>query len=155
LPHVQVLHVAREKVPNLDYGMTFGQEGAQEPPFLEGNTESITLLVPKAAEEILYFAVSNDTLHVSVVPHAAVIEGTVPSTGVLWEGAVRFFQEERLRALGFISNQQAHGKSLQRTHGRTNHRLTRARAVAEYPPLRVVSRTTWPRHASTPGWRSD
>ena len=42
LPHMQVLHVAREKVPNPNYGMTFGQEGAQEPPFLEGNIEVAT-----------------------------------------------------------------------------------------------------------------
>jgi hypothetical protein len=99
LPQVQVIHVAREKVPNPNYGMTFGQEGAQEPPFLDGNIESITLLVPKAAEELLYFAVDNGTLHISIVPHLAVIAGASPSTGVLWEDIVRFFQEERLSAL--------------------------------------------------------
>jgi len=86
-PQVRVIDVARERVPNPNYGMTFGQEGAQEPPFLEGNLESITLLVPKAAEELLYFAVDNGTLHISVVPHAAVLEGASPSTGVLWEDA--------------------------------------------------------------------
>jgi hypothetical protein len=99
LPQVQVIHVAREKVPNPNYGMTFGQEGAQEPPFLDGNIESITLLVPKAAEELLYFAVDNGTLHISIVPHLAVLAGASPSTGVLWEDIVRFFQEERLSAL--------------------------------------------------------
>jgi hypothetical protein len=104
LPHVQVIDVARERVPNPNYGMTFGQEGAQEPPFLEGNLESITLLVPKAAEELLYFAVDNGTLHISVVPHAAVLEGASPSTGVLWEDVVRFFQEERLHALGVVTD---------------------------------------------------
>jgi hypothetical protein len=104
LPHVQVIDVARERVPNPNYGMTFGQEGSQEPPFLEGNLESITLLVPKAAEELLYFAVDNGTLHISVVPHAAVLEGTSPSTGVLWEDVVRFFQEERLHALGVVTD---------------------------------------------------
>jgi hypothetical protein len=104
LPHVQVIDVTREKVANPNYGMTFGQEGAQEPPFLEGNLESITLLVPKAAEELLYFAVDNGTLHISVVPHAAVLEGTSPSTGVLWEDIVRFFQEERLHALGVVTD---------------------------------------------------
>jgi hypothetical protein len=104
LPHVQVVDVARERVPNPNYGMTLGQEGAQEPPFLEGNLESITLLVPKAAEELLYFAVDNGTLHISVVPHAAVLEGASPSTGVLWEDVVRFFQEERLHALGVVTD---------------------------------------------------
>jgi hypothetical protein len=99
LPQVQVIHVAREKVPNPNYGMTFGQEGTQEPPFLEGDIESITILVPKAAEELLYFAVDNGTLHISIVPHVAVLAGTSPSTGVLWEDIVRFFQEERLRTL--------------------------------------------------------
>jgi hypothetical protein len=103
LPQVQVIHVAREKVPNPNYGMTFGQEGAQEPPFLDGNIESITLLVPKAAEELLYFAVDNGTLHISIVPHLAVLAGASPSTGVLWEDIVRFFQEERLRTLGVIT----------------------------------------------------
>jgi hypothetical protein len=103
LPQVQVLNVTREKVPNPNYGMTFGQEGAQEPPFLEGDIESITVLVPQAAEELLYFAVDNGTLHISVVPHAAVLEGASPSTGVLWEDIVRFFQEERLRAIGAIT----------------------------------------------------
>jgi len=103
LPQVQVIHVSRKKVPNPNYGMTFGQEGAQEPPFLEGDIESVTILVPKAAEELLYFAVDNGTLHISVVPHLAVLEGTSPSTGVLWEDIVRFFQEERLRALGVIT----------------------------------------------------
>jgi hypothetical protein len=104
LPHLQVIDVTREKVANPNYGMTFGQEGAQEPPFLEGNLESITLLVPKAAEELLYFAVDNGTLHISVVPHAAVLEGASPSTGVLWEDVVRFFQEERLHALGVVTD---------------------------------------------------
>jgi hypothetical protein len=103
LPQVQVINVSREKVPNPNYGMTFGQEGAQEPPFLEGDIESITILVPKAAEELLYFAVDNGTLHISIVPHAAVLAGASPSTGVLWEDIVRFFQEERLRALGVIT----------------------------------------------------
>jgi hypothetical protein len=70
---------------------------------LEGDIESITILVPKAAEELLYFAVDNGTLHISVVPHVAVLEGTSPSTGVLWEDVVFFFQEERLRALGMIT----------------------------------------------------
>jgi hypothetical protein len=65
--------------------------------------ESITVLVPQAAEELLYFAVDNGTLHISVVPHAAVLEGASPSTGVLWEDIVRFFQEERLQALGVIT----------------------------------------------------
>lgn len=88
LPQVQVIHVSRKKVPNPNYGMTFGQEGAQEPPFLEGDIESVTILVPKAAEELLYFAVDNGTLHISVVPHLAVLEGTSPSTGVLWEDFV-------------------------------------------------------------------
>jgi hypothetical protein len=100
---VQVIDVTRERVPNPNYGMTFAQEGAQEPPFLEGNLESLTLLVPRAAEELLYFAVDNGTLHISVVPHAAVLEGASPSTGVLWEDIVRFFQEERLRAMGAIT----------------------------------------------------
>ena len=95
-----MINATREKVSNPNYGMTFGQEGAQEPPFLEGDIESITILVPKAAEELLYFAVDNGTLHVSIVPHAAVLAGASPSTGVLWEDIVRFFQEERLRALG-------------------------------------------------------
>jgi len=104
LPQVQVIHVGREKVPNPNYGMAFGQEEAQEPPFLEGDVESITILVPKAAEELLYFAVDNGTLHISIVPHAAVLAGTSPSTGVLWEDIVRFFQEERLRALGVITS---------------------------------------------------
>jgi hypothetical protein len=99
LPHVRVIDVGREKVPNPNYGMTYGQEGAQEPAFLEGDVESITILVPRAAEELLYFAVDNGTLHISVVPHAAVLDGAPPSTGVLWEDVVRFFQEERLRAL--------------------------------------------------------
>jgi len=103
LPQVQVIHVGREKVPNPNYGMAFGQEGAQELLFLEGDVESITLLVPKAAEELLYFAVDNGTLHISIVPHTAVLAGTSPSTGVLWEDIVRFFQEERLRALGVIT----------------------------------------------------
>ncbi len=103
LPQVQVINATREKVPNPNYGMTFGQEGAQEPPFLEGDIESITILVPKAAEELLYFAVDNGTLHISIVPHAAVLAGASPSTGVLWEDIVRFFQEERLRALGVIT----------------------------------------------------
>lgn len=103
LPQVQVIDVTRKKIPNPNYGMTFGQEGTQEPPFLEGDIESITILVPNAAEELLYFAVDNGTLHISVVPHAAVLEGTSPSTGVLWEDVVRFFQEERLRALGMIT----------------------------------------------------
>jgi hypothetical protein len=104
LPQVEVIHVAREKVPNPNYGMTFGQEGTQEPPFLEGDIESITILVPKAAEELLYFAVDNGTLHISIVPHVAVLAGTSPSTGVLWEDIVRFFQEERLRSLGVITD---------------------------------------------------
>jgi hypothetical protein len=43
-------------------------------------------------------------LHISVVPHAAVLEGTSPSTGVLWEDVVRFFQEERLHALGVVTD---------------------------------------------------
>jgi hypothetical protein len=103
LPQVQMIDVTRKRVPNPNYGMTFGQEGAQEPPFLEGDIESITILVPKAAEELLYFAVDNGTLHISVVPHVAVLEGTSPSTGVLWEDVVFFFQEERLRALGMIT----------------------------------------------------
>lgn len=103
LSQIQVMHVTRKKVANPNYGMSFGQEGAQEPPFLEGDIESITILVPTAAEELLYFAVDNGTLHISVVPHIAVLEGASPSTGVLWEDIVRFFQEERLRALGVIT----------------------------------------------------
>jgi hypothetical protein len=104
LPQVEVIDVSREKVPNPNYGMSFGEEGEQEPPFLEGDVESITVLVPQAAEELLYFAVDNGTLHISVVPHAAVLEGASPSTGVLWEDIVRFFQEERLQALGVITS---------------------------------------------------
>jgi len=104
LPQVEVIHVARERMPNPNYGMGFGEEGSQEPAFLEGDIESITLLVPKAAEELLYFAVDNGTLHLSIVPHIAVLEGTSPSTGILWEDIVRFFQEERLRALGVLTD---------------------------------------------------
>jgi hypothetical protein len=104
LPQVEVIHVARERMPNPNYGMGFGEEGSQEPVFLEGDIESLTLLVPKAAEELLYFAVDNGTLHLSIVPHIAVLEGTSPSTGILWEDIVRFFQEERLRALGVLTD---------------------------------------------------
>jgi hypothetical protein len=104
LPQVEVINVTRERIPNPNYGMGFGgEEAAAEPAFLEGDIECVTLLVPKTAEELLYFAVDNGTLHLSVVPHAAVVEGPSPSGGVLWEDVVRFFQEERLRAWGLIT----------------------------------------------------
>jgi hypothetical protein len=103
LSHARVIHVTREKVPNPNYGMTLGQEGAQEPAFLEGDIESVTVLVPRFAEELLYFAVDNGTLHISIVPHAAVQAGTESSTGFTWEDFQKLFQQERLNALGVMT----------------------------------------------------
>jgi hypothetical protein len=111
LPHLQVIDVGRDRVPNPNYGMSMGEGGGQEPAFLEGDIESITVLVPMAAEELLYFAVDNGNLHISVVPHAAVVEGSGPTTGVMWEDIVEFFKEERLRARGVVTETMATGST--------------------------------------------
>jgi hypothetical protein len=63
--------------------------------------------------------VDNGTLHISIVPHLAVLAGASPSTGVLWEDIVRFFQEERLSALGVITTTAPGSASTPVTSGRT------------------------------------
>jgi hypothetical protein len=147
LPQVEVINVTREKVPNPNYGMALGGDDAPaQPAFLEGDIESVTLLVPNTAEELLYFAVDNGTLHLSVVPHTAVMEGASPSTGVLWEDVVRFFQEERLRALGVISSPVTATQTLSPTAMITTSALvtTSMSATPTMPPTPRVVATPLP-----------
>ena len=51
-------------------------------------------------------ALDNGTVRVALVSHAAAAAGTLdqPTTGILWEDLERFFQEERLRALGVLTS---------------------------------------------------
>jgi hypothetical protein len=60
------------------------------------------LLAPRAAEELIAFVLDNGVVRISLLSHAAVAAGSLdePSTGILWEDLQRFFQEERLLALG-------------------------------------------------------
>jgi len=100
LAHVQVLEVSRERVSNPNYGLSAAEDPTSlEPAYLEGDVQGVTLLVPKGAEELLFFAVDNGTLHMTIVPHSAVMAGAEPSAGITWEDVVRFIQEERAGAL--------------------------------------------------------
>jgi hypothetical protein len=109
LPQVTILSVVREKIPNPNYGMGMGEGSEMQPAYLEGEIESVTVLVPGAAEELLYFAVDNGSIHVSVVPHTAVEEGASPSTGILWNDIVDFIEAERAAALGVVTDTVASG----------------------------------------------
>ncbi len=105
---VRVLAVQHKNVPNPSYGasMTSSQaEGQAQTPYLPGPVETLTLLIPRDAEELVAFALDNGTVRIALVSHAAVASGMSdePTTGILWEDLQRFFQEERLRALGVLT----------------------------------------------------
>ncbi len=123
---VEVLAVQHKNVPNPAYGASMSSsptEQQAQAPYLPGPIQSITLLIPRSAEELVAFALDNGTVRVALVSHAAAASGTLdePTAGILWEDLQRFFQEERLQALGVLtataSTTEGKGTALARDTG--------------------------------------
>ncbi len=102
---VRVLSVQHKQVPNPAYGASFAQGGGSPSPYVQGPVESLTVVVPRDAQELIAFALDNGTVRVSLLSPVAVATEVLdrPTAGILWEDVRRFFEEERLRALGVLT----------------------------------------------------
>lgn len=98
LQRVPVLRVNFEQIPNPNYGLGAGFDGASgavERPFLKGEIESIVVLIPESEQEMLTFALENGTIRIALVSPLAVEEPMVPLPGVMWPDFVERFLGER------------------------------------------------------------
>ena len=98
LQRVPVLRVNFEQIPNPNYGLGAGFDGARgavERPFLKGEIESIVVLIPESEQEMLTFALENGAIRVALVSPLAVEEPMVPLPGVMWPDFVERFLGER------------------------------------------------------------
>lgn len=98
LQRVPVLRVNFEQIPNPNYGLGAGFDGTSgtgERPFLQGEIESIVVLIPESEQEMLTFALENGAIRVALVSPLAVEEPVVPLPGVMWPDFVERFLGER------------------------------------------------------------
>ena len=98
LQRVPVLRVNFEQIPNPNYGLGAGFDGASgavERPFLKGEIESIVVLIAESEQEMLTFALENGTIRIALVSPLALEEPMVPLPGVMWSDFVERFLGER------------------------------------------------------------
>ncbi len=96
LQNIPVLQVYHEQVPNPNYGTGFGDQSQNEPPYIDGDLQRITVLVPQEAQEMLAFAIENGALRLSLVPLVAVKNNLPqPTDGVTWDDFLAFFKAQR------------------------------------------------------------
>jgi len=98
LQRVPVLRVNFEQIPNPNYGLGAGfdgRSGTVERPFLEGEIESIVVLIPDSEQEMLTFALENGAVRIALVSPLALEEPMIPLPGVMWPDFVERFLGER------------------------------------------------------------
>lgn len=104
LQNIPVLQVYHEQIPNPNYGNRFGDQSQSEAPYIDGDLQRITVLIPKDAQEMLAFAIDNGTLRLSLVPLVAVKNNLPqPTDGVTWEDFQAFFKAQREARQAMVS----------------------------------------------------
>ena len=97
LQNIPILQAQHEQIPNPNYGSGYDDTtAASEAPYIDGELERITVLIPKEAQELLAFSIENGALRFSLVPLIAVKDNLPqPTDGVTWEDFLAFFKAQR------------------------------------------------------------
>lgn len=108
IQNVPVLAVRFQQVPNPAFtgsGAGFGQsqqaQGTSQPAYIQGDIQTITVLVPRASVELLTFGKDNGRVHVVLLPAqtAAAAQGAQsPTFGITFNDVLAWMMRERALA---------------------------------------------------------
>ena len=92
-----IARVNFQQIPNPNYAAGgFGTSNAnREQPFLQGPIESLVLLLPRETQEMVAFALSNGTVHVTVWSSQVEPSEVTPLPGVMWSDVLNGILDNR------------------------------------------------------------
>ncbi len=110
IQNVPVLAVRFQQVPNPAFtgsGAGFGQaqpaEGTAQPAYIQGDIQSVTVLIPRASVELVTFGMDNGRVHVALLPAktAEAANGAqTPTLGITFNDVLAWMMRERSQAAG-------------------------------------------------------
>jgi len=110
IQNVPVLAVRFQQVPNPAFtgsGAGFGQsqqsQGTSQPAYIQGDIQTITVLVPRASIELVTFGKDNGRVHVVLLPAktAEAAQGTqAPTFGITFNDVLAWMMRERSLVAG-------------------------------------------------------
>ncbi len=109
IQNVPVLAVRFQQVPNPAFtgaGGTLGQSSsaptASQPAYVEGDIQSVTVLLPRSSVELVTFALDNGRVHLALLPPAtaeASQDAQSPTFGITFSDVLAWMMRERSLAL--------------------------------------------------------
>jgi hypothetical protein len=110
IQNVPVLTAKFQQAPNTSFagsGFTTGgqQPSAPRPAYIKGDIQSVTVLIPRAATELLTFGIDNGRVHLALLPAQTGQEGEqsgvqLPTFGVTFNDWLAWMMRERAQATG-------------------------------------------------------
>jgi len=107
IQNVPVLAVRFQQVPNPAFtgsgaGVGFGQsqpsEGASQPAYIQGDIQTVTVLVPRASVELVTFGIDNGRVHLALLPAKTAEESKgaqSPTFGITFNDVLAWMMRER------------------------------------------------------------